>query len=566
MRGTRTGRAIEFIRTGLGKTLRRPDVALTILMTAVPLLVLVGAGLLFIYRQGYALQYAGLVVFCVLMLWSIRRFHRRRRSFEPLGDGISAEVQPDPSWGSHEREVFHRVCRRNLQRTSELNNWDEDLVRLGCEVADDVAQQLSRGRRGSLDVTVPEILGLVEQVQGEFRELATAPVVAPLLRNVSVSNILWVLKNRRRLAQAAEDGKSLVDLARIAINPPAGVVLIIESMIADGSFRYLSVQSQIELQRTMLDFVAAKSIDLYSGRFRNAVQAGLPHAVAEPIRILLAGQAGAGKSSLAAAVAGALTAGSSAPPDPGRVFLQGQQCTIVEAPGFASVGEAGLRSRLTNWMRPRSTREDANNDEIEKLFLDCDMLVWVLRADQPARKADADALKRFQAAFEQRTRRRMPPLLVAVTHVDRPPLIESWPTNDDLSPPQQLKIERVTAASARALGQPGAIPLKLTAPNWNLDELLRQMAAELPEACYSQNNRLRAGSDRDSKGIATAALSKQKRRRGGNEVDAALPTDGDQARVRTASAGKGLARLRIRAGFKKLRRRARVGKWRRDES
>ncbi|MDE0530365.1 MAG: 50S ribosome-binding GTPase [Albidovulum sp.] len=501
MHGTHTNQIGRFI---LGSYWRRSDFVVSCLIVGIPFLLLIAAGAYFIFTEGYGLLFSTLSFACVLALLAFKFFLRRWRSISIAEEVEIPGANLRQNWTPFEREVYEKCSIRIKDKTRVLLDWDEGLFRIAHDVATEVAGSMSNGKKDSLDVSVPEILGLLDQVGRECREFIQDTTMFAFLHRVSVNNILWVLRNRHLLARSAEGGSYLLKLVGLVVNPPAGAIRIFESLIADNNVKYLSDQFQIELQRGVLRYVAAKSIELYSGRLRMDSLVAPSLVAAEPIKILIVGQTGSGKSSLIGALASATSSPNSGNRTNSRkrerIVLDGIQCTFVEAPGLEN-------PILNQWRLPlfgkrrsriRSPKQiEANSDQ---MFLDCDMVVWVARADQPARKADVDYLEQFHAAFGIQKLRIVPPLLVAVTHVDRRPIISAWPDGDSLSPAQILKIKDALRAAARPFEGHVAIPVKLSPPVWNLGELIEAIRTAMPDACGAQNNRIRSNGEKKPTG------------------------------------------------------------------
>ena len=488
MRDSRTNRLAESIRHTIW---RRPDNLASILIIVAPLLVLAVFGLIHIIN-GYGVWYAVALLAYVVVMVILRQVFLWRRPADAVSAQDHSELLADKGWGPFERQVFSTVNVRIRERTQILQNWDEGLFGMGREIAEEVARLMSGGRKDTLDVTIPELLGLLEQINSDCREFVRMAVISTVLRQISINNILWVLRNRRRMANAVQHGNQLFAILGMAINPPAGAVRLLGMLIDDKSMEYLSEEFQIELQRRIMCYVAAKSIDLYSGRFKAEAPLADLRTAREPIKVLLFGQTGAGKSALRAAL-------SSAARNPGqallghssdRITLNGVQCTFVEAPGIGRAVAARRRPRGLRRFLRRAER-DPGADEVSGLLLQCDMVIWVVRADQPGRMADAEFLAAFRRLYDDWQWRLAPPLMVAVTHVDSPMLIKSWPADGQLSPAQRLKIDDAVRCVGEVFAGHSAVPVKSGAPDWGLDELVRAMDSALPDACHAQNNRLR---------------------------------------------------------------------------
>ena len=488
MRDSRSNRLAEFTRHTIW---RRPDNLASILIIVAPMLVLSVFGLVHIIN-GYGVWYAVALLAYVVAMVVLRQLFRWRRSagVDPVED--QSALLADKSWGQFERQVFDTVNTGIRERTQVLQNWDEGMIGMGREITEEVAALMSNGKRDTLDVTIPELLGLLEQVNRDCREFVRLAVISTILRQISVNNILWVLRNRHRMSNAVQHGNRLFAILGMAINPPAGAVRMLGLLIDDKSMEYLSEEFQIELQRRIMCYVAAKSVDLYSGRFKVEAPLAELRTASEPVKILLFGQTGAGKSALQAALLSArgTAAHGTAGHGSGRIALNGVQCSLLEAPGIGRGFDPQHRPRGLRRLLRRASRESGAG-EVSEPLLQCDMVVWVVRADQPARTADAVRLAVFRRLYDDRQWRLVPPLLVAVTHVDSPALIRSWPSDGLLSPAQNLKINEAVRCVDEIFSGHSVVPVKTSAPVWGLDELVGAMSAALPDACHAQNNRLR---------------------------------------------------------------------------
>ena len=550
---------------------RRPDILVTLLMIGIPVALLLVSGFLFILSEGWMPEFLLTSSFCVLVLFGFRFLWRRRASVHAGADGEVPEWLADPTWGPEEREVYEESCRRIRSRTRSLRNWDEGLLAMASEVAEDVAGLISDGRRDRLDVSLPELLLLLEQVAEEGREFLAKTVMFSFLHNVSINNLLWILRNRHVISRMAEGGDYLIKLTGIVMNPPVGAVRALESMISGSQSKYLSDQFQIELQRGILSYVAAKSVDLYSGRFKRQTSPETGSAAAEPLRILIVGQAGAGKSSLASAIAASAgqaiadEAATEVPHLP-RIVLGGVQCILIEAPGLDGRPQGTGRFPSVRGAVFRVAGRGADGSGTEQSLLNCDMVIWVARADQPARKPDSDHLALFREVFGSRKWRLVPPLIVAATHVDRPPIINSWPNGSAISPAQELRIEEALKAVARTFGGTEPVPVRPIRPFWNADALIDAVKSAVPDACLAQSNRLRWMDDRRTgrRQVPKPAEKAAARGKGRLEVGPPIPEEtGVEAAGRSGWMGRAAMRL---PGRKDLKKRIGIGQWRRGKS
>lgn len=544
---------------------------MTLLMVGIPVALLLVSGFLFILSEGRMTEFLLTSSFCVLLLFGFRHLWRRRASADVGGDDEIPEWLADPTWGPLEREVYEESCRRIRARTVNLRNWDDGLLALAGEVAEDVAGLMSDGKKDRLDVSLPELLLLLEQVAEEGREFLARTVLFSFLHNVSINNMLWILRNRNAIARMAQGGDYLIKLTGIVMNPPVGAVRALESVISGSQSKYLSDQFQIELQRGMLSYVAAKAVDLYSGQFKRRVSPEIGSAAMEPLRILVVGQSGAGKSSLVSAIVSstgqeipteAAIAGQHSP----RIVLGGTQCILVEAPGLDNRPQRAGRFPYLRGAVSKVVGRDADGSGIEQSLLNCDMVVWVARADQPARKADSDHLTQFREFFDSRKWRLVPPLIVAVTHVDRSPIINSWPNGSALSPAQELRIEEALKAVARTFAGLETVPVRPIRPFWNADELLSAVKSAVPDACLAQSNRLRWMDERKAgrRNVPDPVARGAAEAKGRVEVGPSIP---EEAAGKAANTARWMGRVAKRLpGRNVLKKRIGIGEWRRGKS
>lgn len=132
----------------------------------------------------------------------------------------------------------------------------------------------------------------------------------------------------------------------------------------------------------------------------------------------------------------------------------------------------------------------ASKDATLQELLAADMVIWVLRANRPAREIDRDVLQEFRGYFAENPARRRPPVFPVLTCVDT--LVDGWPYPENLLPPQALaKIATMVAEVADAVSTTHPIPLVLTRPEWNVESLRTSVEAAMAEALMVQRNRAR---------------------------------------------------------------------------
>ena len=195
---------------------------------------------------------------------------------------------------------------------------------------------------------------------------------------------------------------------------------------------------------------------------------------AEPVRILVAGQTGAGKSSLVNALANAVESAVDVVPATEsfaayRLMHEGLPAALlIDSPGLTGTREM---SDLT---------EAADS---------CDMVLWVVSAARAARDVDAAALDAVRAHFAASPNRRRPPMLLVLTHVDALRPFNEWQPPYDLTSATSGKAQSIRAAMQAVSAELGfaaneIVPVRIdiaVAP-YNVDAVWAKIVELMPDA------------------------------------------------------------------------------------
>ena len=149
----------------------------------------------------------------------------------------------------------------------------------------------------------------------------------------------------------------------------------------------------------------------------------------ESVRLLVLGQAKAGKSSLINALLGEAGARVDVVPCTRsirrhRAALPGATIdfSLLDSPGY---GDDGLSEELL--------------EEIQEAASAADLVLLVLDATQPARNRDLEMLDSVRASFASRPERRLPPVIAVLTHIDGLRPVLEWSPPYDWREPQRPK-------------------------------------------------------------------------------------------------------------------------------
>jgi predicted GTPase len=202
------------------------------------------------------------------------------------------------------------------------------------------------------------------------------------------------------------------------------------------------------------------------------------------VRLLLAGQVNAGKSSLVNALAHEVRCAAGPVPTTSRATeylleVDGRPAvSIVDTPG---IGENSAPEVLAQAGR-------------------ADLIVWVASATQPARGPDRRCLDEFRTWAGAQLHRRPPNVIVALTHIDDLRPANEWTPPYDVAVPAGAKARTIRAAidaTATALALPAQAIVPVAMPPggepYNIDALWARIAVEIDQAKLVQLDRLLVG-------------------------------------------------------------------------
>jgi predicted GTPase len=459
---------------------------LSFLLFLLPIVTLLPLGLLWLYQSGYEFAWLGFLLLCGLaaapFLW------RLRREAEPL---TGVETQADPLWGQAEAEAWASV-KALAEATPPLSfgSMDEVLALLK-RVFETVSRTLhTDADQPLMRFTVPEALRALELASIDLRRTLLETV--PLSHAVRVSDLMWLLGLRRH-AGTLQRAYDVYRVLRLALGPVAAVEQESRGAIARLFAVHGVRRIQTGMTRQIVIEAGRAAIDLYGGRHKVSREEAarlvaldrqaLPdQAAVLPVRILLAGQVNAGKSSLLNALAQAVLAPVDCVPTPGgfqefRIARGGAvDVVLVDSPGLDGAG------RL---------------DTLVEQALRSDLILWVAAAVRPARALDVAALDRLREAFAARPGHRAPPVVLAVSQMDQLRPARDWAPPYDIRTPASPKAASIaaaleTVAGALGVGLGDSVPMAVPQGGepYNMDLLWARITECLPEAQQTRLNRL----------------------------------------------------------------------------
>jgi len=469
---SRPARALSYLRT-----------AMVIIALALPLVSLVLLGSLWLWQNGYVLYWA--IAACLVTLsaygaerWVLRDAVKRP---PPIEDPLNA---PDPLWNNRESAAWDAVLHIiNTLEPSKLDSRDAVLA-LGTRTVDAVAKQMHPGQKDPLwKFTVPEALALIERVSSLLGPLVRESI--PLGDRLTVAQLMAIYRWRSIIGVA----ESAFDLWRIVrlLNPASALTQEMRENVTRQIYDWGREELARRLASAYVREVGRAAIDLYSGRLsvpaatlattvtKATRQDRAEQGLAEPLRVLIAGQVGVGKSSLVNALAGEVKAAADVlPATKGFTAYElkregSPEALLIDSPGL------GMDAEQTH-----ALLEEADHS---------DLVLWVVSATRPDREADRKVLGALRDHLASRFERRQPPILLVLTHIDQLRPFQDWRPPYDLeagSDPKAQSIRQALQAVSGDVGIPlqSAVPVCLDRAHgiYNVDTLWAKILDVMPEA------------------------------------------------------------------------------------
>ena len=410
---------------------------LLLVVSALPALVLIPLGLLWLWQHDGLLWWLLAAVSITALSWVVQRYS----GGDPTVDkpGITA----DRYWPERGQAAWQSVEQQAAAIKLEDYPLDASLshrvLDLGLATIRSVARHFHpASQQPELEVPLPQVLLTTERVCRDLRLLTD---YVPLSHRVTLAQ--WRrIPGLMKLTQVYD----LWRMARLVINPTAAVVSEARSRIQGRLLEQSRNELIVWLLQEFVKGTGRHAINLYSGQLlldepstlrRKDTAAAPPKPAAdEPFRILILGQTGSGKSSLVNALLGHPQAHVDAvatteqlisyplqPPDSPPILL-------LDGPGYSAQPDTEALPAL------------------DRELLRADLILLVCAAHHAGRVADRDLLTHLRALYQTRPERSPPALIVVLSFIDRLPPPRDWSPPYDLSAADSAKARSIGAAMA----------------------------------------------------------------------------------------------------------------------
>lgn len=394
-----------------------------LLGTTLPIIIMLGFAVFLAIKFGYSLimlsSCAVAVLIAIFCTWLSAGKNKPSDHAMTNRDRLPDElVSAGSDWSAQELRIWNDAKHRVREQLATELTWKE-LDTAAVNTLEFVAEQFGKK---ALDFTVPEALQLFEEVSRRYKRVIQNSIPAiELLKVAHIKHTVELYQKHGEKAAKIADIAFTVNKLRNAVISP---VNLISDYATAKAFSGLSQSVQLAAKKALLDEVAAVAIDLYSGRFSiedNDIRVSKVAeqdeqrlaADLEPVRLVLVGQTGVGKSSLVNLLQQEFVAEVDALPSTDAVCVyQGQ----VDGLPVQLVDLQGLDGS-------QQAYQQTLNEMVQ-----ADLVLWLLKANQSSRNLDKQLKDSFEQFYQQpeNLSRQKPKVILVLNQVDKLKPVHEW--------------------------------------------------------------------------------------------------------------------------------------------
>jgi uncharacterized protein len=418
-------------------------------LIVLPVVVLVGAGMMALWRTGLYVWLWWLLPVCWLPAWLLAHYWRRQlvAASASLGEPAAYWTPRDEAAWSLVRAEQQRALQIPPDRLIDPHFYLQSVMALAMDIARHYRPQ-AKDPVGSR--TVLEILAVAQLALEDSHRWITEYVPGSHLLSVDQWRLL--AQTPRWMTLAGNVGWAV----SIAANPANLGRFVASKLTVDSGSRQLQDNALAWFYAMFVGRAGFYLIEMNSGRLRGdpqryrqltrssgAAPGAAPQEASQPrqqqpqptqVVIAVVGQVKAGKSSLINALIEQRAAEVDALPATSdvrqyRMSEDGRELVLLDTPGYADQGATEQQLKA-----------------IRTALAGADLVLLVLKVTSPARQADLSVLRELQQASAARPDRKPPPILGVLTHIDQLSPVMEWNPPYNWMQPVVRKEEQIREA------------------------------------------------------------------------------------------------------------------------
>jgi predicted GTPase len=476
--------------------------------TVLPIVVMIVFAIFLAIKYDYILVLSVTIAFSTLLvsvpLFIISRIDKNNQDEVALAntqveDGF---VKVSAQWSQNEVLIWEKSKLKSRQLLAEKNEWSE-LDQVGLGILEFVANEFGKK---ALDFSIPEGLQLLGEISRRYKI-----VIKQYIPAVEMLKVSHLKESYAAYEQYGELGGKAVKIAiwanyakNLYLNPAKFAADVIKDQSTSTMTKGLLENMQSQAKGALLDEVSSVAIDLYSGRFSFEEDEVVASAVVsldvkrlapalEPIRIVFVGQTSAGKSSIINILKEQLVA----------------EVDVLPSTNNTTVYEAILDDIPIRVVDQQGLDGDIKTQRLMLAEMtQADLIVWVLRANQPARELDKTLKAEFDAYYanSKHISRKKAALVGVVNQVDKLKPIKQWQPPYNITKPTCAKAKIIKQAleynqKVLKLDVMLALSIDPGKPSFGVEELNHTIIEAIANASNVQRNRQRVEAMKKGIGI-----------------------------------------------------------------
>lgn len=402
-------------------------IPLALIWIVIPIFTLVTLGIYFLFSEGYILYFIVFLVLATLLVFVSHLFTKEKAVSKQKLSADEINIEISPQWAEFDHENWKKLEKFIDNKLEEGIEWEEMQV-YSLEVVSQTASYYNpENSEKELAFSASELLLALEEVSRRYRGYIHEYI--PFENKIKLS----LFKQGQTHKDKLEIVKHLFNVYRVTrfLSPIGAIMSEIRGSVGSHLFDGISDSLQNKIKRALLKDLASVSIDLYRGHFRvkdselyeskTSIEDKTNQAKKiEPLRVAVVGQVSAGKSSVINAITDKMAAEVSVIPATDTIAVH--KCKIEGLDAMKFIDLPGLDGSM------------GTEKLVIKEMTNSDLILWVLKANQPARKLDTQLRFKFDEFYKQAENltRKQPTILALVNHVDKLQPVKEWHPPYDL--------------------------------------------------------------------------------------------------------------------------------------